>query len=105
VLRSKKVAYSMTSPARASGIGLITVVACTDRSASLLAFTYAVNATGRTSERLDLMRAHDSMSRLEDHVESRFRGATDLSKAACLDYLGKFHLSGLRAERHAHLLR
>ena len=45
------------------------------------------------------------MSRLEDHVESRFRGATNLSEAACLDYLGKFHLSGLRAERHAPLLR
>ena len=32
-------------------------------------------------------------------------GATDLSKAAGLDDLGKFHLSGLRAERQAHLLR
>src|SRR5262249_25551258 len=46
-----------------------------------------------------------SIPRLEDHVERRFRGATDLSKAACSDYLGKFHLSGLRAQRHAHLLR
>jgi len=35
----------------------------------------------------------------------RARDATDLGKTACLDYLGKFHLSGLRAQRHAHLLR
>jgi len=33
-----------------------------------------------------------SIPRFEDHVERRFRGATDVSKAACLDYLGKFHL-------------
>ena len=62
-------------------------------------------STGKpTSSRTCRMLEH-SIPRLEDHVERRFRGATDLSKAACLDYLGKFHLSGLRAQRHAHLLR
>src|SRR6516165_4829271 len=31
---------------------------------------------------------------MQDHVEWRFRSASDPRKAACLDYLGKFHLSG-----------
>ena len=67
---------------------------------SLVCFSTGKPTSSRTCRMLER-----SIPRLEDHVERRFRGATDLSKAACLDYRGKFHLSGLRAQRHAHLLR
>src|SRR5258707_9427550 len=50
-------------------------------------------------------RCTDSRPGLENHVDRRFRGATDLTEAACLDYLGQFCLSGLGAQRHTHLLR
>ena len=46
-----------------------------------------------------------SVPRFENHVKRRFRGSTDLTEAARLDYLGQFRLSGLGAQRHTHLLR
>ena len=39
----------------------------------------------------------NSVSRFENHIKRRFRGATDLTEAACLDYFGQFRLSGLGA--------
>jgi hypothetical protein len=53
----------------------------------------------------DLLNIYWSMTRLEDHVERRFRSATDLTEATCLDYLSQFRLSCLGAERHTYLLR
>jgi hypothetical protein len=49
--------------------------------------------------------ATNLVPRLENHVNRRFRGATNLCEPAGLDDLGQFRLSGLGAERHANFLR
>src|SRR4051812_48061077 len=46
-----------------------------------------------------------SWPRLQNHVDLRFRRATDFAEAACLDDLGELCLSGLRTQSHTHLLR
>jgi hypothetical protein len=64
-----------------------------------------LNAVGVFQRRRDKTFATNLVPRLENHVNRRFRGATNLCEAAGLDDLGQFRLSGLGAERHANFLR
>ena len=64
-----------------------------------------LNAVGVFQRRLNKTFATNLVPSLENHINRRFRSATNLCEAAGLDDLGQLRLSGLGAERHAKFLR